>query len=536
MRYFQKGCEQRALLGYCAESILNRQGRNMEIESWFEEGRLDVMFYDVLLFIMDSSLSSRDGTPLEEIAAFLAEDCRMYGHELSGAQIHSLADYMVRDILQNNGRILQYPIYDTEKQVWQDHTVRLIEDSIQDGIIFYRLTEQGYDFLLRTREVDAEYDGWVSMLIMQRKLEHRNFRESKDQCRQCLNILRREEQRFLDFTMRVRQDVASIGRKEYSKMISSYYENLDEEKKLTDETINLVEKFRAELSRNLQNHFHADEETAQNLSYLSEMADMLAIITGEEGKLLEQRYSISSLYQEMLEDNLTISPTRRYDFGKEVIDPFAKISGNAMAAGYRRLIRPLYEPEAEKVFDLLMLYRPEKKFREEDRSDLILDTEETYDSSDEKEEIEAISERYAKVFSRLLDYCALHPEGFAVSEFISWYEEELQEDYPGNRNDKSCFLMFLNLYAMGIVRLEVDPESNEVPDKDFSLNETLRRLQEQDPEFHGIRSLSVSSEDGEDLFEFYDPDADEPKQIYGMSRIRIIPEIERNLHYDRRQK
>ena len=77
-----------------------------------------------------------------------------------------------------------------------------------------------------------------------------------------------------------------------------------------------------------------------------------------------------------------------------------------------------------------MLYRPEKKFREEDRSDLILDTEETYDSSDEKEEIEAISERYAKVFSRLLDYCALHPEGFAVSEFISWYEEELQEDYP----------------------------------------------------------------------------------------------------------
>ena len=96
--------------------------------------------------------------------------------------------------------------------------------------------------------------------------------------------------------------------------------------------------------------------------------------------------------------------------------------------------------------------------------------------------------------------------------------------------------MFLNLYAMGIVRLEVDPESNEVPDKGFSLNETLRRLQEQDPEFHGIRSLSVSSEDGEDLFEFYDPDADEPKQIYGMSRIRIIPEIERNLHYDRRQK
>ncbi len=533
MREFQKGCEQRVLLGYCAESILNRQGRNMEIEGWFAEGRLDAMFYDLLLFIMDSSLSSMDGTPLEDIAAFLREDCRMYGYEFTDVQIHSLAVYMVRDILQNDGRILQYPIYDTDKQVWKEHSVRLIEDSIQNGIIFYRLTEQGYDFLLRTREVDAEYDGWVSMLIMQRKLEHRNFRESKDQCRQCLNILRREEQRFLDFTMRVRQDVASIGRKEYSKMISSYYENLDEEKKLTDETIVLVEKFRAELSRNLQTHFHADEEAAQNLCYLTEMADMLAIITGEEGKLLERRYSISSLYQEMLEDNLSISPIRRYDFGKEVIDSFARISGNAMADGYRRLIRPLYEPEVEKVFDLLMLYRPEKKFRAEDRSDLILDVEETYDSSDEKAEIEAVSEQYAMVFGRLLDYCAMHPEGFAVSGFIRWYEEELQEDYPGSHNDKSCFLMFLNLYAIGEVRLEENSEINEAPGKDFSLNETLRRLKEQDPEFHGIRSLSVSSEDGEDLFEFYDPDADEPKQIYGMSRIRIVPEMERKLNHDR---
>lgn len=532
MRDFQKGAEQRVLLGYCADSILNRQGRNMEIEGWFEDGRMDAMFYDLLLFIMDSSLSSNDGTSLLEITEFLQEDCAMYGHSLTPQQIHRLADYMVRDILQNNGRILQYPVYNSERQTWEDRSVRLIQDTIKDGTILYCLSEQGYDFLLRTREVDAQYDGWVSMLIMQRKLEHRNFKESKDQCRQCQNILRREQRRFEDFKMRVRQDVHSIGRQEYSKMISSYYENLDEEKKLTDATIQLVERFRSELSKNLQNRFKDNEETRENLGYLAEMADMLAEINGEEGKLLSERYSLSTLYQQMLEDNLTIQPIRRYDFGKEVIDAFASLSGNEMATGFRRLIRPLFEPEANKVFDLLMLYRPEKKFQDEDSSDLVLDTSETFDDTDEKEAIEAANAQYTKVFGKLLEYCNDHPEGFTVSDFIHWYEEDLNADYPGTRYDRSCFLMFLDLFAMGDIVLEPDPSRNEAPGRDFSLNEVLTRLQAEDPDLHGIRRLSFCVEDGKDTFEFFDPESDQPQQNYGMSRIRIIPETERKHDHD----
>ena len=175
MNGFLEGMGQRLLLGYCADSILNRKNRNTEIEGWFEDNQLDHLFYDVLLFIMEYSLSESGGCSLYEISQFLMDDVKRYKRTLSVEEIDALSSYMVKDILQNKGSILSYRIYSPEQNVVVEKTVRLIEDRLsEDNVLLYKLSEQGYDFLLRTKEIDSQFEGWVSMLITKQQLERRN--------------------------------------------------------------------------------------------------------------------------------------------------------------------------------------------------------------------------------------------------------------------------------------------------------------------------------------------------------------------------
>lgn len=529
MKDFLIGTDQRLLLGYCADSILNRSNKNTEIEGWFENNQLDVLFYDLLLFIMDNSLSFRDGTPMSDIQGFLEEDLGMYQISLTREQVVRLCDYMVKDILQNDGRIKRYRLFDTTQQKWVEKPVRLIEDSVVKDTLLYRLTEQGYDFLLRTREIDNEYSGWVSLLIMQQKLQHGNFKDSRDQCRQCLTILRREEAQFDSFTARVRQDIHSIGNEDYSCMITTYYENLQEEKKLTEEIIRIVKRYHDELTQRSDHAMRADQTIEENLRYLKDMADMLGEISGEESELLSRRYSVRDLYSEMLDASLAIEHLNRYDFYEHVIHPFVKINGTPQAEDYRSLVRPLFEPDNEKVFDLHILYEEEPEYTVEDTSEAVL-TQEEEDDQEERERIQSYNDRYVVILDHLLEFCTLHPEGFSVRSFITWFEESLGEYYPYDPGDKSFYLLYLTMYAEGHIVLKEGMETDEVVTSEFDLQHTLQTIAQTHPDYYGIESLDVSGKEGADSYDIYDDAHQNIIGRIGMNTILIQPVFRRNEH------
>ena len=508
MNEFLNGMEQRILLGYCADSILNRRKRNTEIEGWFpEEGELDHMFYDLLLFIMEYSLSEAGGCTLSEISSFLSEDLRQYAVSLTAEQTDQLASYMVKDILQNGGSVLSYPVFYHERGQWGEAVVRLIEDRLsEDRMLVYKLSEQGYDFLLRTKEIDNQFEGWVSMLIAKQQLERRNYRESYKQARQSLQILRKQETAFDAFIQSIRRDLHSVENDAYSKMIDTFYENLQLEQQMTEETIRVVKEYRRELSSQKERLLEQEDKTLEeSLGYLKGMAELLETITETENRLLNNRYSVRKIFEQLIEASLTASvSSRHYDYYETLIHPAGEMH-DPQFLQYLYLRRPLLEPRMDKTMNLGLLYAPEKNLdREADDPDYIALSEEEEENLRLKEKAERM-ERTQSAFLQFLRYAESHPI-FRIRDFVHACNKEAEENNEPYLSDhKSFYLMFLDLYAQGTMDLtEEDLTDVRYDDsaEEFDFRQMMKRMKSEGFRTD-VKTITLNTAEGIDIFTAY---------------------------------
>ncbi len=524
MNEFLEGMDQRILLGYCADSILNRKRRNTEIEGWFSEGMLDHLFYDVLLFIMEYSLSESGGCSLSEVSQFLAEDLRTYHVSLEADRIDQLAGYMVKDILQNGGSILAYPVFHHETGTWTEMTVRLIEDRISDeNILLYRLSEQGYDYLLRTKEIDRQFEGWVSMLITRQQLERRNYKESYKQARQSLQILRKQQTAFEEFIRSVRRDLHSVENSAYSTMIVSFYESLEEEQKMTREIVSLIQEYRQEMS--VQKDRLLDENDAkleESLLYLRQMAEILETITNTENELLSHRYSVRRIYEEMLETSLLSSDSfRRYDYFETILKPSASLHDEQFAV-FNVLKRPLLMPKTDKILNLGLLYAPQRSLDEEDLSSEVIlseEEEENYRLLEKQKRMEL----YCRSFETFIAYAESH-EAFTVKEFVKWCDMEAERNDTDFLSDtKNFYLMFLDLYALGTIdfeHMDISDIHRDETAEEFDLPQIFNSIH-MNPGKLNIRSMTLHAAD---TFDYYSLLQNEDNLEYGMNGLYVTTE------------
>lgn len=155
-----------------ANSIINRKGKNTELEKLFDENEMTNIIISVLLFIMERTLEENNECEMHHIEAFLDQLTReFYAKTFSQYQIRDLAGYIIKDILQNNGSRYAYPLMNYAKKAIEEITIRLVSDKIiedkNERRIVYMLTNQGYEFLFRMKEVDEE----IQLTIEQLKLK-----------------------------------------------------------------------------------------------------------------------------------------------------------------------------------------------------------------------------------------------------------------------------------------------------------------------------------------------------------------------------
>ncbi|MEL7567450.1 MAG: hypothetical protein AAGU27_21585, partial [Dehalobacterium sp.] len=123
---FLEGFEKRMQVVAAIDSIVNRLNRNMELEKMFLPGQLDNMIFSVLVFIMERTLAEDEECTMESIAGFIAEILPHYGLDFSGDTVRRLADYIIKDILQNGGEVRYYPVMHYGKGLSQTR-IRLID-------------------------------------------------------------------------------------------------------------------------------------------------------------------------------------------------------------------------------------------------------------------------------------------------------------------------------------------------------------------------------------------------------------------------
>ncbi|WMJ89757.1 hypothetical protein [Anaerocolumna sp. MB42-C2] len=175
---YLEGFEKRMEFVAVVESIVNRKNKNQEIESWFKENELDNLFFTLLIFIMEQTLSENDDCTLQNMTAFMEQVLPLYNYRFSYDKVKALTEYMVKDILQNGGAVKNYNAMCYTDKI-KPVRVRLINDKLlNDNRIIYQLTDQGYDFLFRTKEVDKELDFKLEQLKLKELLKRKNYKHA----------------------------------------------------------------------------------------------------------------------------------------------------------------------------------------------------------------------------------------------------------------------------------------------------------------------------------------------------------------------
>ena len=160
----------------------------------------------VVLFIEEKTLSEDERCTLSDVADFLQAADTLLPEEYQGFPPDRMAAFLVVNILQKSGKRILYPVYDSTAGAFRTGTLRLLNE--EKGA--YTLTDEVFDFLFRSKEIESELDYSVTRFKMQEYMKRRNFSEALGQSRDLVQQIRNMKRNLSDFLIRCRENIAGF--------------------------------------------------------------------------------------------------------------------------------------------------------------------------------------------------------------------------------------------------------------------------------------------------------------------------------------
>ena len=274
---------------------------------------VDNLIVAVLVFIKERTLGNEQNCRLEDVAEFLDDISCVVPTEFK-YDAAELARFIIVDVLQKGGVLTNYKVLFSAKESFEQAPVRLIEE--EKGT--YHLTDDGFDFLFRSKEIESELDYSVTRFRLAEYMKRDNYAEALDQSRELVSKIRNMKVSMDDFIRRCRENIAKISVDQYETVVMRVRSLLETEY----EELRAIQdnaKERSEKLTQAQQSGVTTEEIKKHRIALKEIIGNIQLTIEEQRALINKKMSLSEEYQGILSDSYAMSRYERLSFDQDIL-------------------------------------------------------------------------------------------------------------------------------------------------------------------------------------------------------------------------
>ena len=394
-----------------------------------------------------------------------------------------LARYIIVDVLQNGGVMAEFTTFYSTRESFAPMAIRLINE--EKGS--YHLTDDAFDFLFRSKEIESELDYSVTRFRMKEYMRRDNYENALDASRELVSRIRNMKVSMDDFLLRCREDISKITVDQYENVIGRIRSLLEDEyKELTEIQASARERAK-NLEEALQNGV-GTEDTQKHRSALKEIIENISLTIDEQRTLINKKSSLSESYQALIRDNFVVNRFERLNFERDILSPLRK-TDTSLGDAAKFFLFMLTKPEFDKKFSVENFYAPQGKINEnESEEGLDITGEET----DYEKQIEIRNARFRNISCDLFRFmeCKDH---FKISDFIDSLRVSELKEYSIENALPSVMLSLFAMQELNIEEWKNGERFTVVPNGEFELAWCLEEIPEEYLQIKQIRFTKINS-------------------------------------------
>ena len=489
LRNFPKRMKNVGLYGVLIQNSIQKT-------SWKQFGFLKFdeqmnLIFAVMLYIMEQSLREENCT-MDDIGAYIDTiNTRYLGKEISYDDCRKLGDFVVNVILSNEGRAMYFDGYDFEENDYHVMHISYVANRIvyldqEVRRTSYYLTDDGYNLILSTLEIENNMKLTIHEMIFQMHLEKQSYDKAVDEIKNVFNLMRIQLQKIQEAMGKIRRNALNYSVKDYEEILLENLDTISDTKEKFQKYRELVRSRVKKLEEENINVRRLGEKEEENLENLRIIESYLNRTIDEHQKILSSHFDLKALYTRELEALSQMSLIRRFSMRNDFYD---KVLENPSALGnLDYFLRPLFNREPDKVYNLnkaLLYQKPSVRNEDEDTEEMLDFDEDTYLKEQEEKRRQKLK-RYESSLGFLLEQASEKGE---ISLSDIW--KNIQENEKDTEEMQQQLIPNVEIFKEIMVELirnkEINMEalkkerSEFIQDQtaDFQLNEMLLQLSEE---------------------------------------------------------
>ena len=250
-------------------------------QTWKQYGILKTdeqlnMVFAVMLYIMEQSLKEETCT-MDDIGAYIDNiNVQYFQKNMTYDDCRKLGDFIVNVILSNEGRAMYFDGYDFDQNAYHIMHISYVANKIvyidqELKRTSYYLTDDGYNLLLGTLEIENNMKLTIHEMIFQMHLEKQSYDKAVDEIKNVFNLMRIQLQKIQEAMGKIRRNALSYSVKDYEQILLENLETISDTRQKFQNYREMVKSRAKELEETNINVKRLSEKEEEKLNHLREI-------------------------------------------------------------------------------------------------------------------------------------------------------------------------------------------------------------------------------------------------------------------------